>query len=193
MGIKNLLKFSLDVCERGNMNDIRGKRLAIDMSCFIYKALYHEEKFLLHLDLYMKMFLRFSTKVYLVFDGKAPAAKRDEQQERQRAQERHLERHPDHKTPRLTPEVIGEVIRAYGNNRKIAIVFAPQESDGQLAYLSRKDLVDYIVTEDSDLIVYGCPRIIFKAKNFLLTLFYFVRKFLGPTSWLLLDIPQGNV
>ena len=39
---------------------------------------------------------------------------------------------------------------------------APYEADAQLAYLARTGLADLIITEDSDLVVFGCPRILFK-------------------------------
>jgi len=45
------------------------------------------------------------------------------------------------------------------------VIVAPYEADAQLAYLSRKGLVEAVITEDSDLIVYGCQKIIFKLEN----------------------------
>lgn len=44
----------------------------------------------------------------------------------------------------------------------IDYVVAPYEADAQLAFLARKGLVDAIISEDSDLVVYGCPVILFK-------------------------------
>lgn len=48
--------------------------------------------------------------------------------------------------------------------RKLGIQFvvAPYEADAQLAYLCRTGVVDAVITEDSDLIAYGCPRVLFK-------------------------------
>lgn len=39
---------------------------------------------------------------------------------------------------------------------------APYETDAQLTYMLRAGIVDTVVTEDSDLVVFGCPRIICK-------------------------------
>lgn len=39
---------------------------------------------------------------------------------------------------------------------------APYEADAQMAYLERVGIVQGIVTEDSDLLVFGCKRVIFK-------------------------------
>jgi exonuclease-1 len=41
-------------------------------------------------------------------------------------------------------------------------VVAPYEADAQLAYLERANLVDGIITEDSDLLVFGCRNVFFK-------------------------------
>lgn len=44
----------------------------------------------------------------------------------------------------------------------ISYVVAPYEADAQLAYLERKGIIDGIITEDSDLLVFGCRKILFK-------------------------------
>ena len=36
------------------------------------------------------------------------------------------------------------------------------QADAQLAYLSRNGMVDAVLTEDSDLMAFGCPRVLFK-------------------------------
>lgn len=41
-------------------------------------------------------------------------------------------------------------------------IVAPYEADPQLAYLERKGIVDGIITEDSDLLVFGCRNVLFK-------------------------------
>ena len=38
-------------------------------------------------------------------------------------------------------------------------IVAPYESDAQLAYLARNSLVDFVITEDSDLIVFGVEKV----------------------------------
>lgn len=41
-------------------------------------------------------------------------------------------------------------------------VVAPYEADAQLAYLNKVGLADYVITEDSDLTLFGCRKILFK-------------------------------
>lgn len=38
-------------------------------------------------------------------------------------------------------------------------IVAPYEADSQMAFLSVNNIVDAVVTEDSDLIPFGCPRV----------------------------------
>lgn len=44
----------------------------------------------------------------------------------------------------------------------VPYVVAPYEADAQLAYLERIGVADGIITEDSDLLVFGCRNVLFK-------------------------------
>ena len=46
--------------------------------------------------------------------------------------------------------------------KQIRFVVAPYEADAQLADLSHRGVVDAVISEDSDLLAYGCPRVLFK-------------------------------
>ncbi len=39
---------------------------------------------------------------------------------------------------------------------------APYEADSQLTYLQNEGIVDFVITEDSDLLVFGCEKVLFK-------------------------------
>jgi hypothetical protein len=41
----------------------------------------------------------------------------------------------------------------------VEFVVAPYEADAQLAYLARSGAVHAVLTEDSDMLPYGCPRV----------------------------------
>jgi exonuclease-1 len=43
--------------------------------------------------------------------------------------------------------------------RGVQFVVAPYEADAQMAYLAIRGDVWAVVTEDSDLLAYGCPRV----------------------------------
>lgn len=60
-------------------------------------------------------------------------------------------------TPRMAFNLI-ELLRKEG----VEFVVAPYEADAQLTYMCLNGLVDAVISEDSDLIPYGCPRMIYK-------------------------------
>lgn len=43
---------------------------------------------------------------------------------------------------------------------------APYEADAQLAYLWKQGLIHSVITEDSDLLIYGCDRVFFKMDQY---------------------------
>lgn len=45
---------------------------------------------------------------------------------------------------------------------EIEFLIAPYEADAQMAYMVAQGLADIAISEDSDLIAYGCPNIIMK-------------------------------
>jgi exonuclease-1 len=58
-------------------------------------------------------------------------------------------------------EMILQLIDVLRKNN-IDFLVSPYEADAQLAFLSRAGLVDIVITEDSDCLVYGCRRILLK-------------------------------
>ena len=44
----------------------------------------------------------------------------------------------------------------------IPYLVAPYEADAQLAYLEKCGAIDAVLTEDSDLLVFGCNTVLFK-------------------------------
>lgn len=46
--------------------------------------------------------------------------------------------------------------------RGVKYVVAPYEADAQLGFLARNGHVDAVITEDSDILLFGCTRVLFK-------------------------------
>ncbi|CAN0358742.1 unnamed protein product, partial [Ectocarpus sp. 13 AM-2016] len=44
----------------------------------------------------------------------------------------------------------------------VRYVVAPYEADAQLGFLARNGHVDAVITEDSDIMLFGCTRVVFK-------------------------------
>jgi exonuclease-1 len=54
---------------------------------------------------------------------------------------------------------------SFSQNQNVESIVAPFEADAQLSYLGRIKYVDFIITEDSDLLAFGTPRILFKLQE----------------------------
>ncbi len=64
----------------------------------------------------------------------------------------------------VTPEMSHQLIERL-KKLNVEFLVAPYESDAQLAYLSQQGLVAAVISEDSDLIVFGCHRVMYKLDN----------------------------
>lgn len=61
----------------------------------------------------------------------------------------------------VTHEMAHQLIVAL-RARDLPFLVAPFEADAELAFLSRHGLADLIITEDSDALVFGCKRVLYK-------------------------------
>lgn len=61
----------------------------------------------------------------------------------------------------VTPEMALQLIKAL-RAEAVPYLVAPYEADAQMRYLELNGLVDGIITEDSDLLVFGCQHVYFK-------------------------------
>ncbi len=61
----------------------------------------------------------------------------------------------------VTPDMAGGLMQAL-RRCNIDFVVAPYEADAQLAFLGCSGQVDAVITEDSDLLVFGAPEVLFK-------------------------------
>ena len=62
----------------------------------------------------------------------------------------------------VTDQMVLQVMYALSQLPGVEVLRAPYEADAQLAYLAQKKKVSAVITEDSDLIAYACPRVLCK-------------------------------
>ncbi len=168
--------------------DLAGKKIAIDASNMLYQFLSSIRQMDGSLLMDSKgrptshlvgIFSRLSNlmekniKMVVCFDGKPPALKILEREEREHkkrvAEEKFLAAKEEENKEgmlkyskqmvRLTWEMIDEskeLISAMG----IPVIQAPSESDAQISYMCRKGDVDCIASSDADCLLYGAPKII---------------------------------
>jgi len=64
----------------------------------------------------------------------------------------------------ITAPMVYELIKVC-KEKKIEFFVAPYEADAQMTYLYKEGYVAAIITEDSDLLAFGCDRVLFKLDN----------------------------
>lgn len=189
MGIRHLNRFLKDNCTESirciNMAELSGKRIAVDISIYLYK--YEAENALLeNIYVMLSIFRHYNIIPIFIFDGKPPPEKRGllikRREEREEAQEEYkklelqleiLNREKDKEKQEIIEtmiqlkkqmtqinreqiEKVKSLIRAYG-----ATYFdAPGEADELCALLVIKKKVWACLSEDMDLFVYGCTRVL---------------------------------
>ena len=123
----------------------------------------------------VRMLIHFGVTPYLVFDGDnlpSKACTEDQRaKKREESKRKGLELYKASKISQAYPEfqkavdVTPYMARQLIEELKkmdIQYVVAPYEADAQLAYLEQKGIIDGILSEDSDLLVYGAKRLITK-------------------------------
>lgn len=125
------------------------------------------------------MLVHFGIRPYLVFDGdylpSKAATEQDRAARRTQARNTGLELLKLGKTSQaqqelqkavdVTPEMARMLIEEL-KKAGVQYVVAPYEADSQLAYLERKGIIDGIVSEDSDLLVFGARVLLTKLDQY---------------------------
>lgn len=125
------------------------------------------------------MLKHFGITPYLVFDGDYLPSKSKTEKERlarrkeSRAQGLRLlelgksaQAHQElQKAVDVTPEMAGQLIEELKRNG-FQYVVAPYEADSQLVYLEREGVIDGILSEDSDLLVFGAKKLLTKLDQY---------------------------
>ena len=127
----------------------------------------------------VRMLIHFGVIPYIVFDGdylpskaatEVDRAKRREESRRKGFELYHLNKPSQahlefQKAVDVTPEMARELIDEL---KKIGVqyVVAPYEADAQLAYLERQGVIQGMLSEDSDLLVFGAKRLLTKLDQY---------------------------
>ncbi|KXH66585.1 hypothetical protein CSAL01_10301 [Colletotrichum salicis] len=127
----------------------------------------------------VRMLKHFGVTPYMVFDGdflpskaatEGSRAKRREESKKSamellRAGKSSQAALEFQKAIDVTPEMARNLIDEL-KKMNISYVVAPYEADSQLVYLERRGLINGILSEDSDLLVFGCKRLLTKLDQY---------------------------
>ncbi|GAD99400.1 exonuclease [Paecilomyces variotii No. 5] len=185
MGIQGLHGLLKSIQKPCNLKKFSGQTLCVDaygwlhrgtVACAVDLALdRHTSK---HLDFVInrvRMLLYFGVTPYLVFDGdNLPSKSGTEAERHSRRQEskqlgmdlyrkgRMSEAHQElQKAIDVTPYMARQLIEEL-KKMEVQYVVAPYEADAQMVYLEQQGIVNGIISEDSDLLVFGAKRLLSK-------------------------------
>lgn len=189
MGVSGLLPALKSIQTPISLEKYKGKRLAIDTYAWLHKGIFSCSLQLVlghptraYIDYVLRkvrMLRHFQIEPYLVFDGDHLPSKAGTEEERRKRRQTYkqraidaLERHDRREamgfcqkacdiTPEMAKSLIEELKRC-----KIKYVVAPYEADSQMVYLEKSGLVDGIISEDSDLLVFGCQTLLTKMDDY---------------------------
>ncbi|XP_022095679.1 exonuclease 1-like [Acanthaster planci] len=185
MGIQGLLPFLKDATHRINVRQYSGYTVAVDTYCWIHRGAFgcamqlakgeQTDMYVRYCLKFINMLLSMDIKPILVFDGSHLPAKRAVEESRRERRELYSKKGKQFlregkvseardcftKCINVTPAMALEVMKA-ARSLGVDCIVAPYEADAQLAYLAISGIAQAVITEDSDLVAFGCPRIIYK-------------------------------
>ncbi|KAJ7118673.1 exodeoxyribonuclease 1 [Mycena crocata] len=185
MGISGLLPALKSISTQKHLSEFSGQTLAVDAYVWLHRGVFTcatelatgeaTHKYVDYAMHRIRLLRHHKIEPYVVFDGGPLPAKKGTEVDRQTKRAEHLafgnalaaqgkaSQAREHyvKCIDVTPQMAFQLIKAL-RAESVSYVVAPYEADAQLAYLERIGLVDGIITEDSDLLVFGCRTVLFK-------------------------------
>ncbi|XP_034948611.1 exonuclease 1 [Chelonus insularis] len=185
MGITGLIPFLEKASKKGNISQFSGGTVAVDTYCWLHKGAFScAEKIALGqpTDAYVTYCLKFvnmllanKIKPILVFDGCHLPAKAETEDKRRSSRADNKRRAAElikmgrtaegrtllRRSVDITHEMALQLMKKC-HEMNVDCIVAPYEADAQLAYLNLSGIADVVITEDSDLTLFGCKKIFFK-------------------------------
>ncbi|KAI3363361.1 hypothetical protein L3Q82_011570, partial [Scortum barcoo] len=185
MGISGLLQFIKDAAEPINVKKYKGQTVAVDTYCWLHKGAFScaeklakgepTDQYVWYCMRFVDMLLALSITPILVFDGRNLPSKQEVEKARRERREANLQkgrqllregkvseaRECFTRCVNITPAMAHKLIKA-ARARGVDCIVAPYEADAQLAHLTKSGLAQAVITEDSDLLAFGCKKVILK-------------------------------
>ena len=185
MGIHQLLPFLDRYARNAHLHEFAGSTAAIDGYWLLHKGAKkcpiemvrgtYSTGFVDYVLKQLEQLKRHGVEPFVVLDGAALPAKKGTEVKRRQKRERaaaeaaellragpYDQAHAAYlKAVNITPEHAFQLIEAL-RARNVRYVVAPYEADAQIAQLARSGIVQLVLAEDSDMLAFGCPRVLTK-------------------------------
>lgn len=185
MGIQGLLQFLKEASEPVHVQKYRGLTVAVDTYCWLHKGAFScaerlakgepTDQYVSFCMKFVDMLLSHGVKPVLVFDGRNLPSKQEVEKARRERRQANLQKGKQllregkvaearecfTRCVNVTPAMAHQVIKA-ARGRGVDCLVAPYEADAQLAFLNKSGIAQAVITEDSDLLAFGCKKVILK-------------------------------
>ncbi|CAG8756863.1 2346_t:CDS:2 [Dentiscutata erythropus] len=185
MGIQCLIQVLKSIHTNISIAKYAGRAVGVDAYCWLHKGIHTcitelamNKPTTKYVDYCMRrvhMMKQYNVRPLIVFDGGFLPAKsitesiREKKRKEYRVKGQALYKKGQiheamtflEKSIDITPEMAYKFIQAL-RDENVEYVVAPYEADAQLAYLEKEKKIAAIITEDSDLLVFGCKTVIYK-------------------------------
>ncbi|KAI9101265.1 PIN domain-like protein [Phlyctochytrium arcticum] len=185
MGIQGLLPFLKDIHRPVHLRNYSGQTLAVDTYVWLHRGAFScalelctgvkTTRYVNYCMRQVQLLLDHGVKPLMVFDGGCLPMKTGTEEQRKKKREEGMKKGNQYLrsgdktkamevfqgcvdvTPRMAYELIKELRKA-----GVEYIVAPYEADAQITYLVKLGIADAAVTEDSDLVVFECPKVVVK-------------------------------
>ncbi|RKP31868.1 PIN domain-like protein, partial [Metschnikowia bicuspidata] len=188
MGVTNLLPQLKDIQQQVSLTHYKGKTLAVDAYGWLHRGLIlcaqdlclnqPTQGYITSVMKKIHMLRDFGVEPYVVFDGASLPTKEMTAHQRREKRRVALEAANKYlkvgnrgtafkefmKAAGVTPEM-AKAVMVELDRMGVKYVVAPYEADPQMVYLEKIGLVDGILSEDSDLLIFGCRKLITKLND----------------------------
>ncbi len=168
-----------------HLEQFSGKTVAIDAYSWLHKGAYScsldlvlgvaNDSYITYCLNRLNLLLHYNVNPIMVFDGGALPSKLETEHKRKGSREFYREKvlaclrqgnrkdayFHSQKCVEISPSIANRLINEL-KARNIQFIVAPYEADAQMAYLDKIGMVDAIISEDSDLLLFGCKNVLFK-------------------------------
>lgn len=189
MGVTGLHPQLKEIQVKTQLLKYKGQTLAVDTYGWLHKAIVScsqelclnqpTKKYITSVTKKVEMLRYFGVEPYLVFDGASLPTKAATNLERRLKREEAQKKANELMKSGNSKLAWKEFMKAAGVTSQMAksvmiemdrlnvkYVVAPFEADPQMVYLEKIGVVDGILSEDSDLLIFGCRRLISKLNDF---------------------------
>eukprot|EP01083_Nonionella_stella_P100469 283419_1 len=185
MGIQNLLPELKPITKYAKLSQFDGQTCGVDASCWLHRGSYScalqlvsdqfTTKYLQFTLHCINLLKSFNITPIIVFDGAHLPMKANEEHRRNVIRDKNKKialqalksgnTEKARKAAQKAVQITEQMVTAFVNQcieHNIQFVFAPYEADSQLGYMYKQKQIDFALTEDSDLLLFGVKKALYK-------------------------------